>query len=450
MASQAVSELQAFRALESRSSKKRKKKRITLAVALVLALAVGAGAWFAIPVLLAPPVLETAPITDVVVRGTFEDVITSNGSLAAAEQVTITPEVTGTVLEIRVNEGDTVEKGQLLFIIENKDLDSQVDAAQRTLNSAYLGSDMAVQARDDARRMAGNAWQSYQDLKAQVEAARGEAAAKGEAFDEASAKRELDAALQAAQAADSATVSAQQQIDSALLQVEEAQANLEKAKALLDKRSVFAPISGQVIAQNIERGMDLKTLAESGKSPLQIVDRSKMSVTLNVNEADILKLSVGQEASVTFAALPEYTATATVTRIAPLASGNGSGGSGGAIGSGGGGSVVSYPVELTIEQPDPRLKIGMTASAQIAVKQIKNVLLVNSLAIQYQGFDTVVFVLDAKGEASPVVISVIEDNGNIAAVEGAIKEGDTIVLSNMGGPVAGGQKEGAAVVTISR
>jgi HlyD family secretion protein len=475
---QAASELQAFKALESRSSKKRRKRRLRIAIASILVVILAIFAWFTIPLLFAEQQQVTAVTTDVVRRDTFVNTITASGSLAAAEQVTITSEIMGTVSDVKVSEGDSVQKGQLLFVLDNPDLDRQVEAAQRALDATNLSLRAAIQARDDANRQSASAWQNYNDVKAQVDAAlalaeaaraaadaarasaTGAAAATSQnipavtgteeqSFDEAAAKREIDAAYQAACAADSAVFGAQQQIESVNMQITEAQANLDATKAQLEKRNVTSPISGQVIAQNLERGMDIKTLSDSGRFPMQVADRSKMSVTINVNETDILKLAVGQEATVTFEALPDYVAKAQVKRIAPTA--EGSGGLNSGIGMPGTGTVVAYPVQLLIDAPDERLKIGMTASVEIVLQQMKNVLVVNSLAVQILGEDSVVYVQDETGTIEPRVIDVVEDNGSFAVIEGGIKEGDVVVLNNMGSSgmfaSAGGYGGGTTVVT---
>jgi HlyD family secretion protein len=431
--SQAVDELRAFKNLECRSARRRHRRRrgvVIAAAALVVALATG----ITLSLLLAPSAKDGAIATGVVARGTFTDIVTGNGALAAVEQVSITPEVTGTVLDVRVAEGDNVEKGQLLFIIENVELDRHVESAQRAFDGARFDWYAAVQARDDAQRAANSAWQSCEDTRAQIEAARLAAALKGESFDELAAKKELDATYQAASAADSALRSAQQQMVSIVLKIEEAQSALNAAVAQREKRNVYAPISGQVVTQSLQRGMDLKALVDTGKPSLQIADRSAMSVSLGIVEADILKISEGQQATVSFEALPGYAATAFVRRIAPLPAGGAGAarGAGAAAGGAGGSAVVSYPVELIVDKPDPRLRIGMTAAARITVKKLDDVLMVNSRAVQTRDSNTVIYVRDEGGNASPVTVTIVEDNGSAAVIEGEVREGDIVVFDAAG------------------
>jgi RND family efflux transporter MFP subunit len=482
---QAASELQAFKALETRSSRKRKsKRRRTIIIVAAILIAVTA-AYFGINSLLAPKATEVAQATATVTRGNFVDVIESSGAISPAEQMTINPEIDGTVGELNVEEGSEVQKGDLLFTIENSDLDRQVESAQRGVDNAWISYNSAISAKDTAQQQASSAYDTWVAAKAaageSVDNSGGSGIGLGSvegsdsggdgdgssdggsnpeswptdgsglhtesnleplaashleplttpglqplaaSVDPAAQQQAIDAAWEQYLAAKSQVTSAQAQIDSAWLQVEEAESNLEAAKEQADKRQVHAPISGQVVVLNIERGTKLSSLAQSGQAPLQIADMSAMAVEVNINEIDILKIAVGQEATLTFDAIDGYTARAKVSRIASTSTGDASSALGASSG------IVTYPVKLLIEEPDPRLRIGMSASADITVGNMDNVLMVNSMAVyeMADGNGKYVLRIGADGSTEQIAVKVLGGNDSTTVIEGAVKAGDEVVL----------------------
>ena len=146
----------------------------------------------------------------------------------------------------------------------------------------------------------------------------------------------------------------------------------DEAVARAAKRTVTASIAGSVVAVNIEPGKALGAAAGAATSPVQIADLSQMTVSINVNEIDILKITADQTAEVTFTAAPDLTLPATVVSIATTSAGSGDA-SGGALYGGSMGGAVTYAVKLLIAEPDPRLKPGMTAKATITTTTIDNI-----------------------------------------------------------------------------
>jgi HlyD family secretion protein len=427
-ASQAAAELQAFRTLETRSSRKKRNRVLRIALIVAGTVALVALAVFMIGRMLFPPnagVQEA--VTGTVEQGTYLEEITGNGVLAPFESVAVTPEIDGTIAELKVAEGDMVTAGQLLFTIDSPDLDSQIAAAQRGVDSANLSVSGAVIGRDEATRIADAAYNSYTSLKATVDWSRQAAQAAGEPFDEAAARQQLDAAWQQYETSKAQINSAKQQVAAASLQLADAQAALDAAWKNGEKRSVYAPITGQVVTLNLERGMKLSTQASSGQAPLRIADLSKMKVTLNINELDIIKLRVDQVATVSFDAVADLISEAKVSRISTVSAAGATTQEGA-----GGAGIVTFPVELIIENPDSRLKIGMSAQAGIVIKQLDNVLIVPALALQGDGDQATLQVKGEDGSFVPVEVKVLERNDSTAAIEGltagAIKAGDEVKL----------------------
>ncbi|EQI15161.1 UNVERIFIED_ORG: hlyD secretion family protein, partial [Clostridioides difficile F501] len=223
------------------------------------------------------------------------------------------------------------------------------------------------------------------------------------------------------------------------LALQNAQSAYDEAVARAAKRTVTASIAGSVVAVNIEPGKALGATASAATSPVQIADLSQMTVSINVNEIDILKITADQTAEVTFTAAPDLTLPATVVSIATTSAGSGDA-SGGAM-YGGMGGAVTYAVKLLIAEPDPRLKPGMTAKATITTTTIENALMVPISAVQSDGAggSFVMVLTDPETqEMDARTVEVVASDGLTSVVKGQVKAGDEVVVGGgMGGAVDG-------------
>jgi multidrug efflux pump subunit AcrA (membrane-fusion protein) len=135
----------------------------------------------------------------------------------------------------------------------------------------------------------------------------------------------------------------------------------------------------------------------SGSALIVIVNMGAMNLVVPFNESDISKLQVGQPATVTVNALPDSQFAARVTSIATLSSSNG--------------GVVSYDVTFALDQLDPSLRPGMTASAQVVTSSAAGAVSVPSMAISRIGGQSTVTVLrNGKDVVRPVVTGVAGDS----------------------------------------
>lgn len=354
--------------------------RVAASLALAAAV-VGASAWLSATLLFPASDASAAPDTKAARRGSLTETVTGTGKLAAASSAAVTAPVDGTVAEVKVTEGQQVSTGDVLLTIANPQLDQDVDAAQAALTSAQA----------DQRAAAG-------DLK------RARAAAK-DGTDESAAA--LNQARAASEKADAQTTAAEQA--------------LEAARAKADARTVRAPAAGTVMSLAASPGTSVQ--AQSGTALAEIGDLTKLRVALAVNEVDVPKVAVGQKAEVTFPAVDGLKLEGTVTDVATQAAGKDSG------------SVVTYDVGLLVDAPDPRLKPGMSASADIAVQTLEDALVVPAGAVgtDADGNSTVeVWVpgkdgAEGRTETRRVKVLLKTDDG--AAVEGDLTEGDQVVTS---------------------
>ena len=360
------------------------------------------------------PSLQTTPV----MRGEFTDEVKASGNVQPVSSVVVTPEVDGIISEVFVSEGDYVEEGTTLLTIRNDSLDKAVREADIQLQSA----------------------------KTQL----------------SSAKENYNTAYKAyyADQTDLATVnSAADAVDAAQLSLETAQSAYDDAVATANKRTVTAPASGTVVVMNAVEGAAVGSGAGAGTAAtatsavgssgalITIGDLSQMTVSVQVNEMDISKVSVGQAARATFSALPNVELDATVTHIATVSSSDAQG----AI-PGYGGNVVTYAVDLLIPNPDPALKPGMTASVTISSTDIPDALMLPLSAVNGEGDQATVSVVTGQDETGfPTTeernVTVLANNGTLAAVEGDIAEGDEVVIGMMQG--YSGAYDGSATADTS-
>jgi HlyD family secretion protein len=152
--------------------------------------------------------------------------------------------------------------------------------------------------------------------------------------------------------------------------LKQAQASLDRAKINLSYATIYAPINGVVIDRKVNVG---QTVAASFSSPTLYTianDLSKMQVQTTVDESDIGRISVGQEASFTVDAYPDdrFTGKVSQIRLAPVSVQN----------------VVNYTVVIDVVNDQLKLMPGMTANVRILVGSSQNVLRVSNLALRFQ------------------------------------------------------------------
>jgi HlyD family secretion protein len=159
-------------------------------------------------------------------------------------------------------------------------------------------------------------------------------------------------------------------LENALAQVEQKKANLKSAELDLSHTEIISPVDGIVISRDVDVG---QTVAASLQAPTLFViaeNLTKMQLDANVVEADIGKIKVGQTATFTVDAYPDKQFTGEVKQVrnAPITLQN----------------VVTYDVIVSVENPDLKLKPGMTANVSIITAHKNNVLKIPNTAFRFR------------------------------------------------------------------
>lgn len=376
-----ISDEEAYAKLKAKRAERRRKKLIRRGIAVGVVVAIALIAIIATLVINAQPAGTNGPVTDMVTEGTFTTTVEAKGQLKPISASVVSPSVDGTVAQINVQAGQSVNEGDVLMTIKNDALDSAVSEAQRAVAAAQ------------------------EDLtNAQKAAAAAQATPTTDA-DGASAA----AGVSAASAETNAVSAAQRSLASA-------QANLDQANAKAASRTVTAPSSGSIVELNAKVGATVTggmIMGESdtsgGKQCMQIADLSKMKVTVQVGEKDIAKIAVGQSANVTYPAFPDIVSQGTVTAIASVANSD----------SNSGGGSVTFNVDILIEAPDSRLKPGMTAEVSVVTEKLDDVVMVPTMALMTEDGEHyyVNLATDSEGKKTRrVKVTVVTQNDNEAVV----------------------------------
>ncbi|MGW3342353.1 efflux RND transporter periplasmic adaptor subunit [Nonomuraea rubra] len=155
------------------------------------------------------------------------------------------------------------------------------------------------------------------------------------------------------------------------------------------------------------------TAAGTGSSGfIELADTTKLQLVGTFTESDAGKLKKGQDATITFDALPGVTATGEVTQIQPVASTSN--------------NVVQYPVTITFTKVPGQVRLGQTATVEVVVGQAENVVTVPSTAVSTSGGQTTVTVLkDGRQTRTPVEVGV--QGSTLTEIKSGVSEGDQLV-----------------------
>ena len=374
-----ISDDEAYAKLKAKRAERRHKKLVRRGIAAGIVCGIILIAIIVNVVLNSQPQSDSGPVTDMVMEGTFTTTVEAKGQLKPISASVVSPSVDGTVAQINVQAGQTVNEGDVLMTIKNDELDSAVAEAQRAVAAAQedlANAQKALAAAQAAPTMDADGTPVPTDTSADANAV-------------SSAQRNLASA----------------------------QATLEQANAKAAERTVKAPSSGSIVELNAKVGATVAggmVMGEGdtsgGRQCMQIADLSKMKVTVQVGEKDIAKIAVGQSANVTYPAFPDIVSQGTVTAIASVANSDSA--------YGGGGSVT-FNVDILIEAPDSRLKPGMTAEVSVVTEQLDDVVMVPTMALMTEDGENyyVNLATDDEGkETRRVNVTVVTQNDNDAVV----------------------------------
>ncbi len=278
--------------------------------------------------------------------GNITVLVTATGTLEPTNEVEVGSEVSGIIKSVEVDYNNKVKTGQVLARLDTSTLEAKVAQSKADLESAKA-----------------NVQQAKATLK--------EAASKVEQYKKA---RELSGNKVPSQleydSAEASLERAKADVSSAEASVSKAQATLSSDETNLSKAVICSPIDGVVLTREIDTG---QTVAASFETPVLFTlaeDLTKMELHVNVDEADIGQVKEGQAATFTVDAYPNRTFDAQITQVR--------------YGSSTTDGVVTYETVLKVDNSGMMLRPGMTATADIIVSNVEDVIAIPNSALRFE------------------------------------------------------------------
>jgi len=339
-----------------------------IAALLVLAAAIaGAWAWYASR----NAAGDTKYRTGKVERGPLQAVVVASGTLNAVTSVQVGSQVSGQVLEIFADFNTQVKKDQVIARIDPQSFELRVNQARADVDAAKSAvgvamSNLAAQKAEVGRVKVALA-DAERDLNRKKMLVEKNFISPAE-LDKAKAL--YDGTREQLKSVEAQIGVNESQIASAQATVKQREALLKQAQVDLERTIIRAPVNGTVILKNIDAG---QTVAASLQAPVLFTiaqDLRDMQVEAAIDEADVGRLRVGQQASFTVDAFPRRNFSGEIRQIrkSPVNVQN----------------VISYTVVISAANPDQSLLPGMTANVRVVVDSRDNVLKVANAALRFR------------------------------------------------------------------
>ncbi len=281
------------------------------------------------------------------------ETVSASGRIQPQTKVDITSEINGEIIGLYAREGDQVQSGDLLIVLDTVQLRSDVDQAQFALNEYKARLEGAESGLDQAREEFERQERLYQnDLTSET------------------AYKNAKYAYLTATSAQSALQSQTKQFES----------RYEKQLDYLSKAKIVAPMSGIVTYVDCEVGeiAAAQTAYTQGKTLITISNLDVFEVEVEVDETEITKVELSQEVEIEVDAFPDTTFTGRVVEIGNTAILSGLGTQD---------QSTDFRVKVIFNEPDVKIRPGMSATVDITTERRDDVLSVPYSAVVMRSFD---------------------------------------------------------------
>ena len=350
----------------------KKRPKLLIAVALVVICSIGAYAYYEHTASASKAgAVETAEVT----RMNIKSSISATGVISPVNSVEVSPKITARISTVAVKENDRVEKGQVVATLDGKDYAAKKDQAQYKLTNAQL---------------------KYERAKALYEAGAG----------------------------------SKQDLDNARFEYDTAASSLSEAESDVAETVITAPMSGVVVGEPKTPG----TMAVQGNSSptviMRIADTGTKQIIAKVDETDIGKIKVGQDATFTVDSYTNKTFTAHVSKISQTdttyswdTTNTTSSSSASSA------SVIYYYVTLDVDDPNDDLRLGMTARVDISTSQKENALVVPIAALKTNNSGSYVVVVHDDGSTENVMVQTGIYSDDYVEITSGLSVGDKVSIA---------------------
>jgi HlyD family secretion protein len=291
--------------------------------------------------------------TETAIRKTIVQTVSATGKIQPEVEVKISPEVAGEIIELPVEDGMRVKKGDLLLKIKPDSYKALLEQQEAAISAAK----------------ATNLQQKATMMKTEHDFKRAE--------DLFNKKLISDQEYNAAQAAQDV---AKNTYESSLHEIERAQAGSSQARDQLSKTTIYSPIDGTVTILNSKLGERLVATGQfAGTEVMRVADLGHMEARVDVNENDVVNVKLGDKAEIKIDAYGDRRFKGTAYQI---------GNSGKTTGSGTQEEVTNFEVKIRIEDHDVELKPALSCTADIQTNEVKDVVAVPMQAVTIRTGDS--------------------------------------------------------------
>jgi len=359
--------------------------------------------------------------TALVEKGEVNSFLKVTGVVEANETVRVTSEIMGQAKEVKVKNGEEVNRGDILIALGDEQIKIQVAQAQATLDSVQASSDkiksgarpQVIKQAESALLQAKMNRDSVEENYLRMKKLFTEKAISEQQYEQAKNQYEIaDVQYQSAQESYELVIegAAEEDIKSVEAQVRQAKAALDMARYQLKNTQITAPISGKVTSISVSSG----EMISPSVPLLSIIDVSRIFVKVGISEKDISKTKEGQKVSLEIDAFPEEKFRGEVVS------------KGVAV------DQISKTLEVKIEilQSEVDIPIGVFARGDILVKTNQNTLIVPASALTRKKGGIYVYVIEEGiARQKEVVLGIIQDE-RVEILDGLSEKEEIVVLGN--------------------
>ncbi|RGY99474.1 efflux RND transporter periplasmic adaptor subunit [Clostridium sp. AM58-1XD] len=370
---------------------------------------------------------DTGPVVTVMdlARQPIQEKLTVNGPVSGTDSVDVVSNIHAEITAMNVKEGDTVKKGDILAVVDNTDLKREVEIAQNAYDLAVVNK------REKDKSEALGYEKAVQDFqKAQADYNRSSMLFASGGITQVEMEQAANALKDAKRLMEGYTVvNGRGAADPSYeLQIENAAYELEKKKEELENAEIKSTIDGTVVRVNSKVGQ-FADKVEDDKPIFSIENLDQLEMEIKVSEYSIGKVQVGQKAVISADILNGKTVEGEVIKISPTGEEKG-----------GGSTERVIPITIRIDGKDIKLIAGITAKAEILIRESQDAFVVPVTALIDDGTTASIGVVEnGNARLIPVTLGVDGDvNVEVIPAEGAELTEGMQVITNAGPQITDG------------
>jgi len=352
-------------------------------------------------------VLATAEI------GNIEEVVSETGNIATNNRTDIHSPTNGIVTQMFVENGQFVEKEDVLFEVQSSATEQEKNAAQSNYLTAVNSLNTSRSTKDSLQATMFSEWQAFQDI------------ATSDRYENSDGSpRDEERAASEFHIAQKDWIAAEKKFNDQVTAIAQGQADASSKKLLLDAtKDAVVKATADGIVENVSASVGSSVSINQILAPvgpvMTIVGSAATEVSLKLGESDVVKVKNGQEVVLDVSAVNDKEYKGTVTRVDSVGTDEA--------------GVIKYSAYIMMLDPDKNIRPGMSVDVDIKTNSLENVLIVPNSAVKpYKGGRAVRIVSGPKKEIEFIPVKIgIRGPTHTEILEG-IKEGQIVVtaLSN--------------------